>query len=231
MITSELVQRIKSAGFFPIHVEWNTDRNGDSELRFVGSLEEFFEATKALGITSVFFLVWKLDEEDFLYDSDYEEDGDYSDEVEPASEKSDEGNESFDLTVALPSLADFKKRIGQEHEFLLVAKSQFASISFSLSESWWDSFAEQREKAIQKVDENREAMREKMEKQKLEKENELLKQVRGLLNDLEFSRIPTQRGMKAYALEKFPKLEEVDESSLVEEIRKLDDKLKARKRK
>jgi hypothetical protein len=37
--------------------------------------------------------------------------------------------------------------------------------------------------------------------------------------------------MKAYALEKFPELEEVDESRLVEEIRKLDDKLKARKRK
>jgi hypothetical protein len=37
--------------------------------------------------------------------------------------------------------------------------------------------------------------------------------------------------MKAYVLEKFPELEEVDESRLVEEIRKLDDKLKARKRK
>jgi hypothetical protein len=34
-----------------------------------------------------------------------------------------------------------------------------------------------------------------------------------------------------YAFEKFPELEDVDESRLVEEIRKLDDKLKARKRK
>jgi len=31
-------------------------------------------------------------------------------------------NESFDLTIALPSLADFKKRIGQEYQFLLMAK-------------------------------------------------------------------------------------------------------------
>jgi hypothetical protein len=231
MTTPELVQLIKSAGFFPIHVEWNAERSGDSELRFVGSLEEFFEATKALGITSVFFLVWKLDEEDFLYDSDSEDDSDFSDEDEPASEKSDINNESFDLTVALPSLADFKKRIGQEHEFLLVVKNQFVSISFSLSESWWDSFAEQREKAIQKVDGNREAMREKMEKQRLEKESGLLKQVRSLLNDSEFSRIPTQRGMKAYALEKFPDLEKVNDSSLVKEIRVLHDKLEARKRK
>jgi hypothetical protein len=230
MTTSELIQRIKSAAFFPIHVERNTDRNGDSELRFVRSLEEFFEATKALGITSVFFLARKLDEGDFVYDSDSEGDNDFSDENELASEKPD-SNESFDLTVALPSLVDFKKRIGQEHEFLLVARNQFVSIRFSYSESWWDSFAEQREMAIQKVDGNREAMREKMEKQRLGKENELLKQVRGLLNDSEFSRIPTQRCMKAFALEKFPELEEVDEPSLVEEIRKLDDKLKARKRK
>jgi hypothetical protein len=230
MTTSELAQQIKSAGFFPIHVKWNPARDEDSELQFSGSLEEFFQAAKALEIKSIFFFAWKLDEEDFLYDSDCEDDSDPSDE-ESASEKSDANNESFDLTVALPSLADFKKRIGQEYQFHLLAKNQFVSISFSLSENWWNSFEEQREKATQKVDANREVMRERMEEQRLEKESGLLKQVRGLLNDPEFSRIPTQRGMKTYALEKFPDLEKVNESSLVKEIRMLHDKLEARKRK
>ncbi|MGD1087478.1 MAG: hypothetical protein ABR955_01965 [Verrucomicrobiota bacterium] len=88
MNTSEIIQLIKSAGFYPIQVEWNSNRNENSDLRFAGSLEDFFPAAKALGATIVFFFVWKL-EEDFLYDSDYEEDGDEnSDEEETDSDKS-----------------------------------------------------------------------------------------------------------------------------------------------
>jgi hypothetical protein len=89
MNTSEIIQLIKSAGFYPIQVEWNSNRNENSDLRFAGSLEDFFPAAKALGATIVFFFVWKLEEEDFLYDSDYEEDGDEnSDEEETDSDKS-----------------------------------------------------------------------------------------------------------------------------------------------
>lgn len=223
MTTSELVQRIKSAGFFPIQVELFADSNESVGFKFVGGLEDFFEAAKAMGVTTLFVFVCKLEEEDFLHDSDYEDD---DEELIGRSEK-----ESLDLTVALPSLANFKKHIGHECEFRLTAKSSSASICLCLTEDWWDSFEEQRDKAKAKFDEDREAMREKAEKQRQQKEEALLKQIRNLLNDPEFSRIPTQRGMKAYALEKFPELEEVDESSLIEEIRKLDDKIKARKRK
>jgi hypothetical protein len=100
-----------------------------------------------------------------------------------------------------------------------------------LSESWSDSFDEHREKAIQKVDEDREAIQKKMEDQRSKKEDGLLAKTRSLLDDSEFCRIPTQRGMKAYALERFPELENVDDSRLIREIQKLCDKVKARKRK
>jgi hypothetical protein len=229
MTATELIQQIKSAGLYPIQVEGNAERDKSSDLSFVGSLEQFFEAAKILESKAVFFFVGKLDEEDFLHDSEYDEED--FDEEGVDSGKSAKNGVNFDLTVALPSLADFKKHLGKECAFSLTAKSQLSSLSFYLAESWWDSFVEQREKAIQKFDENREAMREKTEEQQQQKEDGLLQQVRGLLSDSEFCRIPTQRGMKAYALEKFPGLKEVDESRLVEEIRKLDDKVKARKRK
>ena len=231
MTTSELFQKIKSVGFFPIQAEWNTDHSESSELRIIGSLEDFLEAVRALGITVVFLSVWKLEEEDFLYTSENEDELDNSNEEETPSDGLAGNNESFDLTVALPSLADFKKHIGQEHSFNLMAKSQSASISFRLNESWWDSFAEQQDKAIQKVDENREAILEKMAKQELQKEDNLLKQVRSLLSDPEFCCITTQRGMKAYAVEQFPELEKIDEAALRKEIQKLSDKVMARKRK
>jgi hypothetical protein len=232
MNTSELIQHIKSAGFYPILVEGDADRNESSAWRFVGTLQDFFEAAKAMGATVIFFFVWKLDEEDFHYDSDCSEESDFddSDEEQMDSNKPREDRESFDLTLALPSIVNFKKHIGQDGMFLLTAKSQLDALSFRLAEDWWTSFGEQRDKARQKVDEDREAIREKMEKQQLQKEENLLKQVRSLIDDPEFSRISTQRDMKAYALEKFPELEGVDESSLTKEIQKLNDKILARKK-
>jgi|CXWL01.1.fsa_nt_gi hypothetical protein len=232
MLTSELTQRIKSAGFYPIPVEGCTSRDESTDLVFSGSLEEFFEAAKALGATVMFFFVLKLGEEDFNYDLDYDykDSGEDLDEEVLSSDESAGDAESFDLTVALPSLADFRKHLGKECQFLLIAKSQLAALSFSLSEAWWDSFEEQQQKAIEKVAEDREAIRKKMEAQRLKKEESVLAKTRSLLDDSEFCRIPTQRGMRAYALEKFPELENVDDSRLTQEIQKLSDKAKTRKR-
>lgn len=226
MITSELMQRIKSAGLYPIPVEGRTTRDETPDLIFSGSLEDYFAAAKALGATVMFLSVAKLDEEDFRYDSeDNDEDSVAGSDDEPVG-----GSESCDLTVALPSLADFRKYIGKECCFLLTAKSQLAELTFGLPESWWSSFQEERDKAIQKVDQDREAIREKMEKQQLQEEESLLRQTRNLVDDPEFCRIPTQRGMKAYALEKFPGLKDVGGSRLTQEIQKLSDKAEARKK-
>lgn len=232
MLTSELTQRIKSAGFYPIPIVRGASRDESTDLVFSGSLEEFFEAAKALGATVMFFFVSKLGEEDFNYDLDYDykDGGEGLDEEVLSSDESTGDAESFDFTVALPSLADFRKHLGEECQFLLIAKSQLAALRFSLSEAWWDSFEEQQQKAIEKVAEDREAIRKKMEAQRLKKEESVLAKTRSLLDDSEFCRIPTQRGMRAYALEKFPELENVDDSRLTQEIQKLSDKAKTRKR-
>lgn len=228
MNSVEIVQRIKSRGFYPIRVELDADRDEWSRLPFVGTPEEFFDAAKAMGATIVFLSVYKFDEEDFNYEPEFSEDDIPDDETD--ADQMRPAEESFDLTVALPSLADFKRHIGEEYGFFLVAKSQLETLSLYVTESWWDSFQEQRDKAIQKVDEDRETIREKMEEQRLKKDESLLKQLRSLLDNPEFSRIPTQRGMKAYALEKFPDLEEVNDFRFTQEIQKLSDKVKSRKR-
>lgn len=127
-------------------------------------------------------------------------------------------------------MVEFKKHIGEDHSFLLTAKSQLGELSFCVTEAWWNSFEQERDKAIEKIDEDREAIREKMEKRRRQKEEGLLKLARNLLNDPDFSRIPTQRGMKAYALEKHPELSELDDVIITMEIQKFSDKIRARKK-
>lgn len=229
METPELVGKINTAGLYPIRVEGDTDPDGSSGLRFLGSLDEFLAAAKALEATVVFLFVSQLTDEDFQYASDNFENNS-SDSEEGDFEESQESDEPIDLTIALPSLVEFKKNLGDDYAFLLTAKSPFGAINFFLAKDWWIAFDQERDKAIKKIDQDREAIYEKLEAKQRQKEDDLLKQLKGLLNDPEFSRVPTQRGMKAYALERFPDLEDVDDGRLTLEIQTLSDKVKARKR-
>jgi hypothetical protein len=235
MTSSELKERIKSACLYPIPVEAHNERGQIPELIFSGSVDQFLEAAKALGASVIFLFTSQLDEEDFYYESDLGDDYEFEDDADDDEhEDSDEPTanpESFDLTAALPSLAEFKKHIGQESWIQLTAKNRLVSINIQIFADWWDEFNEQRVKAKEKCEENLEVHRERMEEKQEKKEKELLAKMRGLLDDQGFCRIPTQREMKVYALEKFPELEDVDESRLVQEIQKLSDKAKARRRK
>lgn len=64
--------------------------------------------------------------------------------------------------------------------------------------------------------------------QDADEEKELVRLVRNLINNSEFVRMPTQRGMKEYALEMHPELSEMDDASLSREIQFLSDKIKAK---
>ena len=226
MNSTELIQRIQSVGIRPIRVTKDAGRPG---LTVDGSLDDFLEAAKAIGAGVIFFHTNTLTIEKFLCELDDCDNENDDGEVEISGGDSEE-SESFDLTVAMPALAEFKRHIGSECEFFLTAKSLLATLDFHVAETWWKTFVEERRTAVQKVTENREAIRAKMEEKEEEEEAALLKQVYGLLNDSEFCRIPTQRGMKVYALEKFPELEAVNDYRLLAEVAKLSDKVKARKR-
>ena len=238
MKKDEIIKLIQSANIFPIPVEAvNDTRKMHPDMDFSGSIEKFFEAVKALNIPAIFLLTETLGDEYFVYDPEPSVDDECVDIQSEANEVSTE-LEQVDLTAYLPSFAYYKKYIGQERGTVLIAKSNIVSLGFLVTAPWWEAFQEQRSAAIAKVDAEIEARREKTACLREEEdvarervEDELISKVRCLLDDRDFCKIPTQRGMMAYALENLPELEEVDEDRLKQEIQKLSDRIKARRRK
>ena len=101
-------------------------------------------------------------------------------------------------------------------------------MGFYLEESWWVEFSRDRDEAIQKVKEDRQAVLKKMVQMRAEREKELKKVIKSLINDDEFVKIPTQRAMKSFALEHYPELEDLSESVLTEEVRSLWDRIRSK---
>jgi hypothetical protein len=134
----------------------------------------------------------------------------------------------IDLTVALPELAQYKNNIDAYCSFLLSAVGDCTELGFYLAEHWWQEFSEQRGWAIEKVEEDREAILLKMEQKRDEREKELRNLLRRFIHDDEFVVIPTQRGMEHYAIDKQPELEQLSDSTVTEEIQKLWDKIRAK---
>ncbi|OGI41467.1 MAG: hypothetical protein A2140_07545 [Candidatus Muproteobacteria bacterium RBG_16_62_13] len=233
MTNSEFIDLIRAKNLYPIRIEGEAEKEEFSGDIFIGTLEDYFLAVKALNATTIFIISSSLSDDDFIYASESEfEDPDelsceYDEDVEDEADV-DELDDEVDLTVALPSLSEFKKFLAKEYAFILIAKGGSSELSYYHEENWWRSFEAQREEAIEKVDEDREAVLNKMRKKMKEDEKERTKLVRALIHDSEFVHIPTQRGMRAYAIEKHPELEEMDDAVLTEEIQLLSDKIKTK---
>lgn len=230
MTTNDLKERIKSTGMYPITIEYPDTNEEEKIAWFDGSLDGFVEAAKAFNSAVIFLSSEKLEEDDFVLEVDDDDDDTEESDVE-ITDSDHEDDEPIDLVGVMPSLGKFKKHVGQECYFLLTAKSQLGELSYLLTETWWDDFRDEKEKAVANVLENREAIREKLQASRDEKEKKLLAGLRRLLDEPEFCRLTTQRAMKSYALEQFPELEDVDDERLKEEIQKLYDKASFRKRK
>ncbi len=226
MTLTELKKLIESHGLYPIQVDGDATDDEHDEFLFTGTIEEYFKATKVLNATAVFLFVSILEDGDFLHEVEFHENGEESGEPDQSAQS--ETEMEIDLTVALPSLSQFKQHLGKECAFRLLAIGERTTLSFYIEEDWWYQFVNECHKAIDKVEEGREAIRRKIAKQHADKEKELVRLVRNLINDSEFVRTPTQRGMKVYALEKCPELIEMDDVSLSHEIQLLSDKIKAK---
>ncbi len=229
MTLTELKTLIESHGLHPIQVDGEATDDERDEFLFTGTIEEYFKAARVLNTMAVLTFVSTLDEGDFLHDVEFYENSEES--GEPYEEDQSEQSETemeIDLTVALPSLSQFKQHLGKECAFRLLAIGERTTLSFYIEEDWWHHFVEECNDAIEKVKEDRETIRRKMAEKYADKEKELIKLVKDLINDNEFVRIPTQRGMKVYALEKHPELSEMDDVSLSQKIQLLSDKIKAK---
>ena len=199
--------------------------NDDAEIpRFEGTLGEFWGAAKALEAKAVFLLVNQMDESDFERDVS-------TDDVP----KSDEDDETFDgesyavdLEEVSPPIAKFRKYVGKDCAIVLIAKGGVAELDFLITESWWDEFQEDADKAVESWVENRNEKFGEAEAEKQEKTGKLLQSLRGLINDREFCLLRTQSAKLAYAIEKWPELEGLSEFVLKPEIQKLQARIEAK---
>ena len=226
MDAAELKKLATSKGLPPIPVSLPDD-DLPRPPRFAGTLDEFWAAATTLGAKALFISIGQMDESDFerLMPSD---------DVSHIEE--DENDGTFDgenYTVSLegirPSISRFRKHVGKDCAFVLVAKGGVAEIDYLLTETWWDEFQEEADKAVESWLESRNARYEDVEAANQEKTGKLLESLSGLINDRNFCLLRTHRARITYAIDKLPELSELDEFVLKPEIQKLADRIEAKR--
>jgi hypothetical protein len=206
MTLTDLLSKLRKEDLFPIQVEALPEHSDD--LAFVGSLSEYIDAAKALQSTVILVSAITLSNEHFLsYDPDT--DG----ETDP--------DERVDLCRIVPGLKDYMSRIGQDGHIDLSVSLSRGSLTLTIVEDWMVAFIEMRSQAQELL---RQASLEKHAQVEAAEEasrQHLLRNLRGLITDEDFVRLPTQRAMLAYALDDFPELESLEKSFLKGEIQNL----------
>lgn len=234
MNTSELLEKITSNGLFPIRVEGGTEKEESEGMAFIGDFDEFVKAAKVLNAKAVLVFTRILQESDFMYEAeedlyDEEYDADYEDIDDDDDENAEtEYPEEVYLPTILPSISEYKKYIGKECVFKLSLLAEKYTLDYYHYEPWWKELIELREKAIEKIEQKTEESRKKLEEEQLQKQKALIGQLKKLINDKEFTRLPTQHAMKAYAMEKIPELAELDSTILTSEIQELNSRIIAK---
>ena len=146
MNIDELTNKIVSEGFIPIRVKpFATER----DFEFVGDLDGFLKAAKAMKTEVVFIAGTVFYEFEFQYefDEDYE---DNEDDDAVISE-----NEAVYLPAVMPSLEKFKKYIGQFAYFRLHAKTASNTLMFIFAQDWILEFRKMKQEAIEKIERSR----------------------------------------------------------------------------
>jgi hypothetical protein len=229
MTLDQLAQTISGLGLVPIPVEGQVEGQIDSDdfplPLFSGTIEEYLTISRSIE-TKAFLIYSRIfSQDDLIYEPDDEE---MLDEEDERTEEEQLEPVKIDLTVALPELVSYKNKLGSYCSFLLVAVGGIVHLGLQIQETWWQRFSEDRERAIAKVEENRELILKKMEQKRSERDKELIKSLRSFISDDEFVRIATQRGMRSYALEHNPELEQLGDSILTKEVQALWDKIRAK---
>ena len=218
MTYTELLKTISDAGVFAYHVLASFDGEDREFLLFDGDLNAFLSAAKHAG-AQVFVSRNSLTDSGFTY------------EFEPDSEETDdEAAETveIDLCSVSKDLTAYRQFIGRDGQFSLWFEAGTAKIIFGHDENWWGEFVQERDAAIEKVDSDREKMAKKAIEQRETKDAELIKNLRKLVGDFDFVKLPSQMAMKEYALEKFPDLGKVDPRRLQVEIQNLNARIQAK---
>ncbi len=218
MDLSELKEKIRAANFHPIHIEGTANPDKAEGFAFNGTLEEYLEALRALNKKAIFLATDILEEEDFFHEM---RERSYDEDNEPRLEI-----EEIDLCLIKPSISNFKKNIDAVGGFKLFSSLTNDSLDFFIQEDWWLEFMIQYVEAVEEIKNEKEKTHEKLKEAEKEREKILVKSLRELIKNSEFSSLKTQRAMTNYALENIPNLDNLDQRTIKDEIQKLFDKLR-----
>ncbi len=150
MTLHDLIQVLAAADLHPIPVEGAIDRESIRGLCFVGNLEAFIQAAKALNARCVFVASRTLQEMDFLYQEDGADSGRRYAAAGRREPQEDLGVD-VDLRGVESSLNEFKERLGSECGYRLAVHSPTERLEYVLHLEWWKRFSELRDGAVAKI--------------------------------------------------------------------------------
>jgi hypothetical protein len=228
MTRHELIQSLSAADLYPIPVEGDIDAERIRGLSFLGDLNGFIQAAKALNVRCVFIASRVMEESDFFYHEDPAKLSYAATRQRTLPTGPIDLGDNIDLREIDPSLNEFKAHLGDECGFKLTVHSSTTILQYVLLLEWWQEFSELRERAIEKILQELELAESKQMEEEERRTQRILDSVRELINDPDFVRLPTQRAMQAYAFERIAGLDTINPNILKVEIQSLDAKIKAR---
>jgi len=217
MTIDALLQNLRTGGFVPIMVE--SLRQRSSDLRFVGTLPEFLDAAKSLRSNVVFLSAPAISESHFR---DREQAIAFGEHDEP------EEVEEIDLCSVLPRLSKFRSKIGMSGQIDLAVPLHENNLAFSVLEDWWCEFVECHSEARRLAREKRRVDALQIEAEEDAETEALREKLRSLISDKDFAKLPTQRAMREYALDRYPELDALEHYDIKQELQDLKARIQAR---
>ena len=207
MNLDEIKRKLIAEGLFPIHVEGSPlkDEEEKNGFVFIGDLDEFIEATKALKAEALFIVNGVFDNDFFEYEpeseSDYEQDDD------------ENHDKPIYLPSVIPEIKSFEKYIGQDYAIKLSVIMANNELHLFTETSWFAKFMsirmEYTDVIENRIEESKELARSIKNEEVKAKQDGAINKLRDLIHDSVFVRLSTQKAMMAYALENIPDLEYV----------------------
>ena len=236
MTLKELINILTSKNIYPIRVDAVNGRKGESNLSFIGTLDEYIKAIEVLGAKAVFVSTIAVTDDHFVYttsqNSTSQHKWPFPTPGIASSEEVIEDEIQYDLCSVSDELKKYKTRIGEDGYFELLA----CNLTYAIYEQWMQELEIARAEAVEIIDAQMEAEEDELLAKEEEQQAEVMqrledavKQLRALISDKHFAGLSTQRAMKAYAIDKIPELEELDDARLKVEIQNIAAKIEARK--
>lgn len=219
---------ILAAKLHPIFVDGSAHEESSSSNRFIGGLDEYLEALQAISAPAVFFRISRLEESMFFHALDQPDDPEELYDLDADQTDEDGESEEVDLRLINKELRAFEERIGEIATFQLTSGLGSDALDYVIDEPWWLDLKKILLSTMESVDDNVEATKAKAIKEKQARNLNTLTALRKLIDDNEFVILPTQKAKIAYAKDRIPDLENLDEYDLKSEVQEMDALIKAR---